>query len=874
MSDSSTTVELNIGRKNHEQPFIDAIHDYFSNAENGGKHLQDICTLEDQGLVRLKYTKVEVAKQVSSREHKIRGRSLHAKLLIPAYPDKLLLKSVPEGVPAEKITKYIKAVTGSEPKEILYGDDARNIVVTLDEELDFYLVEEKCRKKKLGGAHISVEKVPISKCILVENLPCSMSKERVVRYFDIQLRHVTGGVVDTSKVVPLRKTESNGCYIYFKNQAVVEEVLSKDHVITGYPVKVKLYLPCLGPMGGSSQSPEQPLSGSPRPATASIVWKQIREYRPLSATKERANGEKQKVVETLTPIHLRLLVTGSIPEEISRRHKDLLVKIKQQGISFCGSPERTKEALAEIQQLLGFLKTDTVRLSDSQKQLIRNPETLNYIEKKMKERERLAEFEIDPEGGVLEVCAFSQPDLLSAVKTIRASMVERLVFFDDDASILQSAEWQRLNKKLLTSHSGKLLLLPTDNKKQVRVVGTDDVVHDVTEEIKAFTEENTLYFETVHCRKFVERFLQGEVESIEKELKHHRVQIFSCLNHQGEDGLNVQGTRQGLELAKEKLKKLDEKVLCHTEPVIDQKKVRFLNSRLCRQVLDQLEDKFRCIISLEPENTGVQEKEIREICTNNGVEMELDKARGQLTLNGDVSGVSEAREQIDDILHNVMRQRLDYVEIKIEKMPKSTTSLPDTWGRHSKNQLVGRVQLRPSDEEFKRVEASFRATLHGKPATVSKIERVQNRIRYQQYMTEKERLDLQNSGIQNERTLWHGTPAEAVDGIIRYGFNRSYCGKNAKKFGEGVYFAVESSYSAFNIYSPPDKNDNRHIFQCKVLVGHPTVGTETMKVLPERIPGILYDSATDSLQKPDMFVIFSDNQAYPEYLITFKVPIT
>nr|KAG5700066.1 hypothetical protein BaRGS_028303 [Batillaria attramentaria] len=285
------------------------------------------------------------------------------------------------------------------------------------------------------------------------------------------------------------------------------------------------------------------------------------------------------------------------------------------------------------------------------------------------------------------------------------------------------------------------------------------------------------------------RHVTGGVVDTSKVVPLRKTESNGCYiyfkNQAGEDGLNVQGTRQGLELAKEKLKKLDEKVLCHTEPVIDQKKVRFLNSRLCRQVLDQLEDKFRCIISLEPENTGVQEKEIREICTNNGVEMELDKARGQLTLNGDVSGVSEAREQIDDILHNVMRQRLDYVEIKIDKIFQCSSL---------------------------QIHCLLFRTLY-----YSQIERVQNRIRYQQYMTEKERLDLQNSGIQNERTLWHGTPAEAVDGIIRYGFNRSYCGKNAKKFGEGVYFAVESSYSAFNIYSPPDKNDNRHIFQCKVL---------------------------------------------------------
>lgn len=31
-----------------------------------------------------------------------------------------------------------------------------------------------------------------------------------------------------------------------------------------------------------------------------------------------------------------------------------------------------------------------------------------------------------------------------------------------------------------------------------------------------------------------------------------------------------------------------------------------------------------------------------------------------------------------------------------------------------------------------------------------------------------------------------------------------------------------------------------------------------------------YDSVTDDINKPTMFVIFNDTQAYPEYLITCK----
>jgi hypothetical protein len=54
----------------------------------------------------------------------------------------------------------------------------------------------------------------------------------------------------------------------------------------------------------------------------------------------------------------------------------------------------------------------------------------------------------------------------------------------------------------------------------------------------------------------------------------------------------------------------------------------------------------------------------------------------------------------------------------------------------------------------------------------------------------------------NEMILFHGTSPDAVEDIVRHGFNRSYCGKNATTYGKGVYFAKDASYAADKIYSP------------------------------------------------------------------------
>ena len=50
---------------------------------------------------------------------------------------------------------------------------------------------------------------------------------------------------------------------------------------------------------------------------------------------------------------------------------------------------------------------------------------------------------------------------------------------------------------------------------------------------------------------------------------------------------------------------------------------------------------------------------------------------------------------------------------------------------------------------------------------------------YHNYMTHKHFMDEVNPpNTQNERELWHGTPADALDDIHATGFNRSFCGKN------------------------------------------------------------------------------------------------
>lgn len=93
----------------------------------------------------------------------------------------------------------------------------------------------------------------------------------------------------------------------------------------------------------------------------------------------------------------------------------------------------------------------------------------------------------------------------------------------------------------------------------------------------------------------------------------------------------------------------------------------------------------------------------------------------------------------------------------------------------------------------------------------------------------------------------------------------------ATLYGQGVYFAVNADYSAGG-YSAPDAAGMKRVYVARVLTGRYTVGNSSMRRPPARAsdPTDCFDSLVNNQQSPSMFVIFHDDQAYPEYLVTFR----
>lgn len=79
-------------------------------------------------------------------------------------------------------------------------------------------------------------------------------------------------------------------------------------------------------------------------------------------------------------------------------------------------------------------------------------------------------------------------------------------------------------------------------------------------------------------------------------------------------------------------------------------------------------------------------------------------------------------------------------------------------------------------------------------------------------------------------------------------------------YGHGSYFARDASYSV---------KYGKCIFYSYVLTGDYCQGQALMKDVPIKSneSALKYDSVVNNISDPSIFVVFSDNHAYPAYLI-------
>jgi poly [ADP-ribose] polymerase 10/14/15 len=209
---------------------------------------------------------------------------------------------------------------------------------------------------------------------------------------------------------------------------------------------------------------------------------------------------------------------------------------------------------------------------------------------------------------------------------------------------------------------------------------------------------------------------------------------------------------------------------------------------------------------------------------------------------------------------------------------------PPTWTGEIDPLEVQMVPIREKSAEHTRVITKFTESLKpfvdAKQLSIAGLKRVQNLALWQSYAAyrktmlmraEKEAIGAARLAKYELSTVFHGSSAFAIPKIGQQGFQRNFAGKNATVYGRGNYFALSSSYSVHKVYTPKDSSGVKRMFIARAMVGESCVGKNDMKVPSERKPNILFDSTTDSMKSPQLYVTYHDAQAYPDYLVEFKM---
>lgn len=237
---------------------------------------------------------------------------------------------------------------------------------------------------------------------------------------------------------------------------------------------------------------------------------------------------------------------------------------------------------------------------------------------------------------------------------------------------------------------------------------------------------------------------------------------------------------------------------------------------------------------------------------------------------------------LDEQPHVINFQKMQEVNVASGKSVKVSRKMPEMGDLDADvpeeeysllSNMPEATKVDEESDEFQNVVKNFYESIqqfHSK-IRIIQVEKLMNRLLFNQYKLKKASVLQHATYPEIERTLYHGTSETCVKEICVHGFNRSFSGKNATVYGQGVYFAVNSALSVQEQYSPPNADGYKYIFVSKVLTGDYTKGCHSMKTAPlketDGIP-LRYDSVTDDITKPAMFVIFNDTQAFPEYLIT------
>ncbi|XP_060785165.1 protein mono-ADP-ribosyltransferase PARP9-like [Neoarius graeffei] len=236
------------------------------------------------------------------------------------------------------------------------------------------------------------------------------------------------------------------------------------------------------------------------------------------------------------------------------------------------------------------------------------------------------------------------------------------------------------------------------------------------------------------------------------------------------------------------------------------------------------------------------------------------EGKGGIIINGEPVGISCAALEVEAMLCQAQEEFARTEEKDMQTYVGHMFGADDS-GQQQIERMSNssyqktRIDLSTSDRAIKEKLKDFaRCGL-----TVVKMEKIENDALKQLFKLNSQRIQ------DKPQSLYQCVKAQFCDLICRVGFQREYAPPKEQKYGAGIYFTSDVN-KARSLWM---NNEEEYIYfiDALVLTGKDKHGSPELIVPPPKgkDPLVRYDSLSN---KKDIYVIFSGQQACPEFLIT------
>ena len=250
--------------------------------------------------------------------------------------------------------------------------------------------------------------------------------------------------------------------------------------------------------------------------------------------------------------------------------------------------------------------------------------------------------------------------------------------------------------------------------------------------------------------------------------------------------------------------------------------------------------------------------------------------------NSEASAVSQRSlkiEGLETLVQKAVTEMQEVIISYIDGLPGQAkeTRYPSNWVSMPEKDQLKIVDLRATSSEFVNVSKKIKRTLPN--VYILKVQRVQNKWLWDRYVQTKDRLHKKNAGKINELSLFHGSRVVPPEKICssEEGFDTRFSQEGM--WGQASYFATKASYSDTYAYFSNGVNE---MILALVLTGdsYKSLPDSSLRLPPEKpsdsanlkLSQVRYDSVNGITNGCSVYMIYSNDKAYPEYIVTYSLP--